>query len=91
MIWHVAHMQGHPSGWTHDLGVVSAENRWVSAVPSGWYARLKQPYMNELTFDADEISVWCQENLRYHWEVTRFHVYMAHPDDARTFKEFWCR
>jgi hypothetical protein len=62
MIFEVEWLDGHPAGYTDDLGIIADKDEWVQEQLPGWYIR----FIPEMAF---EINAWCKENLQSHWKL----------------------
>lgn len=71
MLGNIWYTEGHPSGYTDDLGIIADRNQWVSAELPGWYVGLSRD--TELN---DEVIEWCRENLKgfFYPQVNRIHI-----------------
>lgn len=76
--------QGHPAGWTDDLGIIADVNQWVSEELPGWYV-----YISDWD-DYKELKLWCQEHLSSFWTFgpNRW-LWIAVEQDATLFTLTW--
>ena len=75
--------QGHPAGYTYDLGIIADRNQWVEARPSGWRSEVDpQDYM--------AIHEWCQQNLKHGtWYTGVYYIFIEHEEDVAWFMLRW--
>jgi hypothetical protein len=89
--WEVRYEQGHPAGWTDDLGIMADRNQWVSEHLDGWYARRydKSGWWESSRHRTDLVE-WCEKNLTGYWEIpSDGYLYMASEEDVMLFKMRW--
>lgn len=80
--------EGHPSGYTDDLGIIADRNQWIKAEPPGWRFLLA-PY-DETNVLPLNVMAWCEENMSGHWTYNGSHsFYLADDADAALFKLRW--
>ena len=78
--------EGHPAGFTDDLGIIADKNQWVDAEIPGWYVFMVK---NENTTPASIIN-WCKSNLSEYWFYNEhLMLYISDHDDAMLFKLRW--
>lgn len=80
-VWYT---EGHPEGYTDDLGIIADSNRWVSAELPGWYVNLSGPYDW-----LEEVARWCQENLSPGWSIRNGRLRMCRHNDTVLLKMRW--
>lgn len=80
----IIYIDGHPAGYTDDLGIISDVNQWVPETQSGWYVLMQ--YKHEI----NRIVEWCKFNLSGYWKYNdNLMIYMSDDDDATLFKLTW--
>ncbi len=91
MSWHISYEEGHPAGWTDDLGIMADRNQWVREVFPGWYACRWAGDRQWVGMYADQnLRAWCETNLSGYWEIPRDgYVYMSSEEDVMLFKLNW--
>jgi len=80
--------EGHPAGYTDDLGIIADRNQWIKGAAPGWYFLLA-PY-GETDVSALDVRSWCEDNMSGHWTYNGSHsFYLADDGDAALFKLRW--
>jgi hypothetical protein len=74
---------GHPAGYTDDLGIIADRNQWVEEVTPGWYSDIDpQEYM--------AIREWCEQNLKHgDWCTGVYYVILQREEDVAWFMLRW--
>lgn len=75
--------QGHPAGYTDDLGIIADRNQWVEEELTGWYCFM--PYVKDVT----DIKQWCEKNLADFWRFHKGMLYIYNDNDATLFNLTW--
>lgn len=57
------YLEGHPAGWTDDLGIIADVNTYVKEVLPGWY------FYPDNYEDITEMLNWCEECIQGHFEI----------------------
>jgi len=74
--------QGHPAGYTDDLGIIADRNQWTPAKPSGWWSAIdRQDYF--------EMEAWCNENLKGRFQIGMYHIIISAEEDVAWFLLRW--
>ena len=79
--------QGHPAGYTDDLGIIADENRWVHEELPGWYCYEVSKHSNRE--HRKELHEWCENNLSSYWIFNLFYLYISSEEDATLFNLAW--
>lgn len=79
-IWY---SQGHPAGYTDDLGIIADRDQWIDVELPGWYAAATKD------FSMQEVVEWCQSNLEDTWDITHGKIRMSALRDAFLFRMRW--
>lgn len=76
-------VDGHPAGYTDDLGIIADRDQWVDEVSPGWYS----------AFEPQEYSAmreWCEKNLKHgDWHFGVHHVILQNDADVTWFMLRW--
>jgi hypothetical protein len=74
---------GHPAGYTDDLGIIADRNRWVGEVTSGYCSDVDpQDYM--------AMREWCEQNLKHgDWCTGVYYVILQNDADVVWFMLRW--
>lgn len=74
---------GHPAGYTDDLGIIADRNQWVEAVSPGWISDIDpQDYM--------AIREWCQQTLKHgSWGIGVYYIILQREEDVAWFMLRW--
>lgn len=74
---------GHPSGWTDDLGIIADRNQWVYPQTPGWISDIDpQEYM--------AIREWCEQNLKHgDWCTGVYYIILQNEEDVAWFMLRW--
>lgn len=75
--------QGHPAGWTDDLGIIADKNQWVREELPGWYCYIP---VHKCTSDLQQ---WCSVQLRKPWSYRREMLWVSDKNDATLFNLTW--
>jgi hypothetical protein len=77
--WH----EGHPAGYTDDLGIIADRNQWVEAQRRGWQSEIDPQ-------DYQEIREWCLQNLKHGtWHTGLFYILIDNDADVAWFMLRW--
>ena len=74
---------GHPAGYTDDLGIIADRNQWVSEVTGGYYSDIDpQDYV--------PMREWCEQNLKHGgWWVGVYYIILQNDEDVAWFMLRW--
>lgn len=74
---------GHPAGYTDDLGIIADRNQWVEAESPGWVSEIDpQDYM--------AIREWCQQTLQHgDWCTGVYYIILQNDADVAWFMLRW--
>ena len=74
---------GHPAGYTDDLGIIADRNQWVDAEIPGWISNIDpQDYV--------PMREWCEQNLRNGgWWTGVFYIILQREEDVAWFLLRW--
>ena len=74
---------GHPAGYTDDLGIIADRNQWVDAVSSGWVSNIQ-------LHQVEPIREWCTQNLKHGcWQVGFYSIFLKNEKDVAWFLLRW--
>ena len=77
------YIQGHPAGYTDDLGIIADRNQWVEARPSGWQSDIDPQ-------DYYPIRDWCKQNLEDGtWYTNTYYIFLRNEKDVAWFMLRW--
>lgn len=76
------YQQGHPAGYTDDLGIIADQDQWVEEQPSGWRSQIDPR-------DAVEMFKWCENNLKGRWYPGVNHIVISDERDVNWFLLRW--
>ena len=75
--------QGHPAGYTDDLGIIADKDQWVEEQKEGWFS-VVDPH------DYLAIRDWCKQNLTHgDWCMGIYYVILRHEEDVAWFILRW--
>lgn len=83
MTYSLQYCEGHPAGYTDDLGIIADRNQWVEEEFPGWYCWI--PRADDLAL----IRKWCMEYPKGLWYLKRSVLYLADEEDATLFRLVW--
>ena len=74
---------GHPAGYTDDLGIIADRNQWVEATSPGWISNIDpQDYM--------AMREWCEQNFKHgDWCTGVYYVILQNDEDVAWFMLRW--
>lgn len=77
------YQQGHPAGYTDDLGIIADVNQWVEYQPSGWRSEIDpQDYL--------EIQAWCKQTLEEGtYKIGIYYIFLRSKKDVAWFMLRW--
>lgn len=75
--------EGHPAGWTDDLGIIADRNQYIDAEDSGWYCIVISPNRTK------EIRHWCENTIQNYWNYSNRGFFFAEEQDALLFTLRW--
>ena len=77
------YQQGHPGGYTDDLGIIADRNQWIEARRSGWQSEVDpQDYMG--------MREWCEQNLKHGtWFTGLYYIFIENEKDVAWFMLRW--
>ena len=84
----IRHEQGHPEGYTDDLGIIADRDQWVRERLRGWYAWIHHSQFRE-------VHAWCEANIHGHWLLDpgiiqrQRELYMSDSKDVTLFSLRW--
>ena len=73
-----SYVNGHPSGYTDDLGIIAPDNIYIAGVSSGYVALIKPN-------DYNDIKKWCNENNIDVVSLTINHIKLSNTEDVAWF------
>jgi len=74
---------GHPAGYTDDLGIIADRNQWMDAEISGWISDIDpQDYV--------PMREWCEQNLKHGgWWTGVYYIILQREEDVAWFMLRW--
>ena len=74
---------GHPAGYTDDLGIIADRNQWVKEQKSGWFSDIDPR-------DHMAIREWCEQNVTHgYWYTGDYYLVLEDEKDVAWFLLRW--
>ncbi len=74
---------GHPAGYTDDLGIIADKNQWVESVRTGWVSDIDPQ-------DYHAMREWCEQHFTQGaWYTGPYYVFLENEKDVAWFMLRW--
>ena len=75
--------QGHPAGYTDDLGIIADKNQWVEEERQGWLSHVDPQEYHAM-------REWCEQHFTHgSWYTGIYHIFIENEEDVAWFLLRW--